>query len=181
VKTFLCAGAVLMCLAGSGVATAQSTPTSSQPTARDYFNELRTANAFNHYGDEYACFPDEDNGGFAIVAKSKDIEKMLAANAKPGEKRQSIGEASLIVQSYFKGVANEQHLYEPVSKNSDVQWRVEFKSPFHGKMVYAVNWTTGRYRLLVYAFDYSKTAPAEEVLGKCEVIHPWSLPPTPNK
>jgi hypothetical protein len=181
VKTFPCACAVLMCLAASGAATAQSALASSQLTARDYFNELRDANAFNHYGDEYACFPDEDKGGFVIVAKTKDIEKMMAANAKPGEKRESLGGTGLIVQSYFKGVANQQLLYEPVSKNSDAEWSLEFKSPLHGKMVYAFNWTTGRYRLQVYALDHSKTAPAEELSGKCELIHPWSPPPPSDK
>jgi hypothetical protein len=77
----------LMFLAASGAATVQSASGSPQPTGRDYFNELRDANAFNHYGDEYVCFPDEDEGNFAIVAKSKDIEKMKAApSGKAGAK-----------------------------------------------------------------------------------------------
>jgi hypothetical protein len=39
----------LMCIVVSVPATAQ--------TAREYFNELRDANAFNHYGDQYVVFP----------------------------------------------------------------------------------------------------------------------------
>jgi hypothetical protein len=180
VKTFSCSCLLLVCLAAS-VAITQNPPGSSKLTARDYFKELRDANTFTHFGDEYVCFPDEDNGGFAIMAKSKDIEKMKAATAKPGEKRESLGDATLIVQSYFKGVANQPLLYDPVSKDSDVKWSLEFKSPIHGKMVYAINWTTGRYRLLIYALDHSRTVPAEEISGKCELIHPWSPPPTSDK
>jgi hypothetical protein len=174
VKTLLCTCLMLASLAAS----AQKALENSKLTARDYFNELRDANAFNHYGDEYVCFPDEDTGGFAIVAKGKDVEKMMAENSKPGEKQKPLGEATLIVQIYSKGVASAQpQLFDPVDKNSDVQWSMEFGSPMHGKMVYAFNWTTGRYRLLVYALDRSKTIPAAETSGKCEVIHPWSPPP----
>ena len=66
-------------------------------STRDYFNELRDANAFNHYGDEYVCFPDNDTGGFAVVARTKDIEKM-AAN-KGANPKSSLGD-DLVVQPY---------------------------------------------------------------------------------
>ena len=145
-------------------------------TARGYFNELRDANAFKHYGDEYVCFPDEDKGGFAIIAKTKDIEEMVAANNK-GVKPKPLGDA-LVVQPYFKGVPSGQPgIFDKADKDSDLQWNLEFKSPMHGKMVYLINWTTGRYRLQVYALDHSKTFPASEVSGKCELIHPWPAPP----
>jgi hypothetical protein len=169
--------AASMCLAASGAASGQSAPASLQPTGRDYFNELRDANAFNHYGDEYACFPDEDKGNFVVVAKTKDIEKMMAANSKTGAKPKPLGGEGLSVQTYSKGVASGQEIYDKVDKDSDERWSLEFKSPLHGKMVYMINWTTGRYRLLVFALDHSKTIPAAEISGKCELIHPWSPPP----
>ena len=141
-------------------------------TGRGYFDELRDANAFNHYGDEYVCFPDEDRGNFAIVAKTKDVEKMVGANSKAGAKpRMADG---LVVHTYFKGVSTGQQIFDKVDKDSDEGWSLEFKSPMHGKMVYRINWTTGRYRLLVYALNHSKTMPASEASGKCELIHPWS-------
>ena len=34
---------------------------SQDMTGREYFNELKTSNAFNHFSDEYVCFHD-DNG-----------------------------------------------------------------------------------------------------------------------
>ena len=154
-------------------ASAQGNP----QTARDYFNEPRDANAFNHYGDEYVCFPDEDKGSFAVVARTKDIEKMSAANdKKKGVKPKSLGDA-LVVHPYFKGVATGPQILDKEEKNSDDAWGVEFKSPMHGKAVYRINWITGRYRYLIYALDHSKTIPAAEISGKCELIHPWSPPP----
>jgi hypothetical protein len=43
--------------------------------------------------------------------------------------------------------------------------------PFHARMVYSINWATGRYRLQVYALDRSKFIPAAEGSGQCELIH----------
>src|SRR5256885_11110080 len=127
-----------MCISASGAATAQ--------TAREYFNELRDANAFTHYSDEYVCFPDDDKGGFVVIAKTKDIEKRMAANSKSGAKPKPLGE-HLVVRSYFKGVASDMTLYEKMEKDSDERWSLEFKSPLRGKTVYLINWATGRYRL----------------------------------
>lgn len=45
----------------------------SGQTAHDYFNELKAANTFNHYRDEYVCFADEDVPSFAIIAKVSDV------------------------------------------------------------------------------------------------------------
>jgi len=156
---------VLACCIVPGVATAQ--------TARTYFSELRAAKALGHYGDEYVCFPDEDKGGFDIVAKTKDIDKMMTAATGVTPKR--LGNDALVVKRYFKGVASGQpSLFEKVSKDSDEEWGLDFKSPFRGKMVYLFNWTTGRYRLEVFNLGRSKTLPAATSSGKCELIHPWS-------
>lgn len=167
---------VLLCSIVSRAANAQTASGNLQPTARDYFNELRDANAFTHYGDEYVCFPDEEKGNFTIIARTKDIEKMEAAYRKPGEKPKALGD-ELVEQPYYKGVASGTTLYEKVEKDSDEKWSVEFKSPLHGKEVYLINWITGRYRLQIFALDHSKTLPSFEASGKCEIIHPWSPPP----
>jgi hypothetical protein len=160
----------LLFISASGIAVAQ--------TAREYFNELRDSNAFTHYADEYVCFLDKDQGGFAVIAKTKDIEKMMAANRKAGTKPEPPLDENLVVKTYFKGVASDTTLYERIDKDSDERWSLEYKSPFHGKTVYSINWVTGRYRLLVYALDRSKTVPAAENFGKCELIHPWAPPPS---
>ena len=159
--------AVLICVSASGAAMAQ--------TSREYFNELRDANAFTHYGDEYVCFHDDDTGGFAVVSTSKSIEKRMAENSKIGAKPKPLREEILVVTTYFKGGANATQLYEKMDKDSDERWGLEFKSPpplLHGKIVYMFNWATGRYRLQVFALDHSKTVPASENSGKCELIHP---------
>lgn len=160
----------LLCL----TAFAQTTHTTH--TAREYFNELRDANAFNHYGDEYVCFPDEDKGGFVVIARSKDIDKMVAANNK-GKKPKFLGDV-LVVQPYYKGVSSGTQIFEKADKDSEEEWSLEVKSPkWHGKIVYMVNWITGRYRMLIYSLERSDTIPSNEVSGKCELIHPWSPPP----
>ncbi len=102
----------LLFISVSGVAIAQTT--------RQYYNELRDSNAFNHYADEYVCFPDKDEGGFAIIAKTTDIEKRRAANHKAGTKPEPPMGDYLVVRTYFKGVASDDPLlYEKVDKDSD--------------------------------------------------------------
>jgi len=145
-------------------------------TAREYFSELRDLNHFTRYSDEYVCFHDEDKGGFAVIARTKDIETRMAAARKAGTKIGTPLGDKLVVQKYFKGVANDPAIYEKIDKNSDEGWGLKFDSPIHGKTVYLMNWTTGRYRFLVYALDRSKTVPASEMSGKCELIHPWVSP-----
>jgi hypothetical protein len=66
-----------ICSIASRLVTAQSASGSQRLTARHYFNELRDANAFNHYGDEYVCFPDEDRGNFTVIAKTKGRRRWL--------------------------------------------------------------------------------------------------------
>jgi hypothetical protein len=42
-------------------------------TAREYFNELKAANAFNRYSDEYVCFRDDDVPSFVVIARGSSI------------------------------------------------------------------------------------------------------------
>ncbi|MGI8958792.1 MAG: hypothetical protein ACR2IV_03320 [Bryobacteraceae bacterium] len=77
----------------------------------------------------------------------------------------------LVVETYYKGVSNKTELYEPVGKEG-TDWDIQFNSPMHGKMLYSINWVTGRYRLTVYLLDKSKIIPAAQKFGKCELIHP---------
>ena len=81
------------------------------------------------------------------------------------------GKDVLFVETYYKGVSNKTEVYEPVGKDG-TGWDIEFGYPLHGRMLYSINWTTGRYRLSPYALDYNKKVPASQTYGKCEVIHP---------
>jgi hypothetical protein len=145
-------------------------------TAHDYFNELKAANTFNHYKDEYVCFSDEELPSFSVIARVSDvIVDMKKAGDTEGIKKMVQAKDSLLVQTYFKSVASDGYLYEPVKKvlaDDSREYFVEFKSPKPGKMVYAINWTTGRYLLRVYIFQNSRTIPAKEGSGRCELIHP---------
>jgi hypothetical protein len=119
------------------------------------------------------CFHDVGKGNFSIVAKTKDIEKMMAANSKGDAKPKPLETDALVVQNYVKGVAGATLIFEKMDKDSDERWSMEFKSPLHGRIVYMFNWTTGRYRHQVFALEHSKSLPAAEDYGKCELIHPW--------
>jgi len=147
-------------------------------TGRDYYNELKATNAetnaLNHYGDEYVCFEDSDAPSFAVIAKAShviDMIKQAGAKAEAKKLEQSDMKNDLFVQGYFKGVAAKQQVYEATGTQG-TDYSIEFGQPFHGKMVYSINWATGRYRLRVYMLDKSKTAPGLEMFGKCELIHP---------
>jgi hypothetical protein len=147
------------------------TSAADSQTARAYYNEILNADGFNRYMDEYVCFPDEEGGNFAVIARTTDIQKRMAANHKAGAKPDIPLGDSLVVTTYFKGVASEPAAYQKVDKDSNSTWKIEYDAPLHGRNVYFINWLTGRYRFLVYALDHSESLPAAETSGKCELIH----------
>ena len=144
--------------------------------ARDYFNELKAANTFSHYKDEYVCFRDDDVPTFMVVAKGSDvIEMKKKAGDLAGSRQLADSKDLLFLQSYYKGVASEEFIYEPAKKDvadDNREYSIEFKSPFPDKMVYTINWATGRYLQRVYMYQKSRTIPSKEGSGKCELIHP---------
>src|SRR5260370_2273674 len=97
------------------LAVALSTPAQ---TARDYFKELKAANTFNHYKDEYVCFRDDDVPTFAIIAKGSDVIDTMKKNGEKGTKMMLPVKDSLFVQTYYKGVGSEEYIYEPVKKDT---------------------------------------------------------------
>jgi hypothetical protein len=157
------------------LALALSTPAQTQ-TGRDYFNELKAANAFNHYRDEYVCFRDDDTPTFAVIAKVGDIIKdMEKANDAASVKTMALLKNDLFVKTYYKGVGSEDYIYEAANESQtddNREYFIEFKGPSPGKMVYSINWTTGRYLLRVYMFQKSRVVPSADGAGKCELIHP---------
>jgi hypothetical protein len=142
-----------------------------QMTARDYYNELKTAGEFGHYGDEYACFNDDESGNFVVMARVVDIiQEMEKTGDTDGVKTMLPAKDLVLVRSYKKGVQGEILNYEPEG-DSDTRYSIEFGQPFHGKMRYSFNWTTGRYILEVFYLKNSSTVPAVTGTGKCELIH----------
>jgi len=156
-----------LALMSAASSLAQNTPR----TARDYYNELKAANNFNHYKDTFVCFSDDDTPSFAVISRGSDInEEMKEAGAVP-DKTVLQARNLLFVETYYEGVSNKTVVYVPVGRDG-TDWDIEFNSPIHGRMLYSINWTTGRYRLSVYALDRSKTIPTAQTFGKCELIHP---------
>jgi hypothetical protein len=142
-------------------------------TARYYFDELKNTGAFNRYSDEYACFAHSDAPSFAVMSTTDSIlQRMKRSGESISRAMAQEMKGGLSVQTYFKGVANKVIIYdeEKNTEGADHTYSIEFGSPFHGKMVYQINWTTGRYRLKVLAAN--KAVPASEAAGQCELIHP---------
>lgn len=164
---------VVLVLMGAAAVFAQDKPL----TARDYFNELKAANNFNRYSDTWVCFRDDDSPSFAVMSRGTDILDEMKKVGHTPEKPVLLAKNELFVQTYFKGVANSLDPYDPVPGKEGTDWDIEFGKPLHGRIVYSINWKTGRYRMLTYALDYNKTQPAYESSGKCELIHMNSLPP----
>jgi hypothetical protein len=139
-------------------------------TAREYYEELKTANTFVHVKDVYACFRDDDQPSFAVMARGSDvIDEMKRAGVTP-TKAVMAGKNELVVETFYKGVSNKTEIFDPVGTDG-TDYDVQFDKPFHGRILYSINWATGRYRMMVYALDHRKALPAYEVSGRCEVIH----------
>ena len=111
---------------------------------------------------------------FTTVAKATDVIQMMkkagaTANAKKLE--QSLVKDSLFVQKYYKGVGAGEHIYDAVGTEG-TDFMIVVKSPLNVKETYSINWATGRYHDMLYDLDQSKTVPAIDYWGKCELIHP---------
>lgn len=164
---FLGTGAFVLVLAA---------PSTAQ-TAREYFTELKAANTFNHYKDEYVCFRDDDVPSFAVVAKIDDIiDHMKKSGETTGAKDLTAAKGGLIVETYYKGVSNKADIFDPAKRDDSLgntkDYSYEFAGKTPGKILYSINWATGRYRERVYMYQKSKAVPAVEGSGKCELIHP---------
>jgi hypothetical protein len=145
--------------------------------ARDYFIELRDLNTFKHYTEKYVCFLDgNDEQGFATMSTFADIRDAMSRNGEKGGLKRAAKHDGLLVQTYFKGVANgdEPTIYDRVT---DTKYQIDLNMEgHHVRAIYLINWGTGRYRFQIFALDIVKEAPAEEVSGKCELIHPNDVP-----
>jgi hypothetical protein len=143
----------------------------AQLAARDYYNELKTAHAFGRYADEYVCFNDEEAVSFAVLGRASDMiaNGMEMPNGTAADQKAFLG--FLFVRNYVKGVEGDTNVYQRVGEST--RYDIEFNAPIHnGRMVYSMNWVTGRYVLQVFAQDKSKSVPVASTGGKCEFIHP---------
>jgi hypothetical protein len=159
-------------LLGLGIAAS-----ASAQTAREYFKELNAANTFNRYKDEYVCFRDDDVPSFAVIARVGDIiDHMKKSGDTAGVKNLEAAKDGLIVETYYKGVSSGTNVFslakrdDPSGDGKDYSY--EFAGDNPGKMVYSINWVTGRYLQRLYMYQQSKSTAAREGSGKCEPIHP---------
>jgi hypothetical protein len=158
----------ITCLALSVLGITLST---AAQTAHDYFKELKDANAFNHYNDEYVCFRDDDVPSFDVVAKVSTVIDILKGTDNPVAKDMLPYKNDILVQTYTKGVAlGKAEVYEHVAK-TDSDYELVFMKPMHGRIVFSFNWLTGRYRWTLYDLDHNKDVATHDRSGKCELIH----------
>lgn len=139
-------------------------------TPRQYFEELKAVNGFNHYSDEYVCFEsDAAMVQFYVVSKvSSTIQRMKKNNNLSGARLGEGFKNDLSVQIYYKGVLSDTDFYNPVGTEGIVYSALVGKPSAHIGQVFSFNWSTGRYRRTVYR----EKVPVFEFAGKCELIHP---------
>lgn len=148
----------------------------SAQTAQEYFKELKAANTFNHYSDEYVCFRDDDVPSFAVVAKVVDVIEHMKQNGEKASENLQAARNSLIVETYYKGVSSGTKIFDLTKRHDSFgdskDYSFEFGGKHPGKMLYSINWATGRYLLRVYMYEKSGTVASAEGSGRCELIHP---------
>jgi hypothetical protein len=153
---------------------AQETQTTQ--TARQYFTEMRDANSFTNAADKYVCFRDDDVPSFVVVASAEDVVGRMIQFGKETAAKDvaKTTKDGLFLRTYFKGTeTGDIQIFDKI----DGTYRIDFDAPIkHGRMVYQINWRTGRYRMEMYALDTSKVVPAYETSGKCELIHVGDKP-----
>jgi hypothetical protein len=169
---------------GLGALLAMSTngqsKTANPVTARDFYEELKAANEFKTYADEYVCFYDDDIPSFLVAAKGEDSLLLMAANGEKVTKETGTVKGHLFYKTYYKGVLTGDLEEMPPKKDSQSGDNISYQdkailrdSKATMTITYNVNWATGRIRFTVEAGTpgvrgYSN----HERYGKCEFIHP---------
>ena len=151
-------------------------------TARDYYNELNTANVFQTYADEYVCFYDDDIPSFAIVAKGEDVLRHMEQTNKSKPSREMMqAKDGLFLKTYYKGLLSGDADWFPrvkeVTGDTTVRYRTvgTMKSGWRLTATYTINWTTNRIWFLVETGSAGERGYSRnERFGKCELIHPWA-------
>lgn len=141
-------------------------------TAHQYFEELLSKNTFLGHKNKYVCFPDEDTGGFSVLAKKQDNKENIKMTVRYKKNQRETSGHYLLEQVYAKGKLSEQNIYMKTDKNNEIAWLMKRSFFYHGQTIYKINWTTGRYRLLIYGENHMGAIPSYVENGNCELIQP---------
>jgi hypothetical protein len=149
-------------------------------TARGYYEELKAANEFKTYADEYVCFYDDDIPSFLVVARGEDALQLMASNGEKGTKETNTVKGTLFYKTYYKGVLTGNLEEMPSKRDSQVGDNVTYQdkvilrdSKTAMTITYNVNWSTGRIRFTVETGTIGgRGYSSRERYGKCEFIHP---------
>ena len=126
-------------------------------TARDYYNELKAANEFKTYGDEYVCFFEDDVPSFLVAARGEDVIVLKESNGEPITKEFRAGATGhLFYKTYYKGVLTGNAAEMPPVKDASSYSNISYQASFTHRdnkttftITYSVNWATGRIRMTV--------------------------------
>ena len=153
--------------------------TNSNPTsARDYFNELKAANEFKTYSDEYVCFYEDDIPSFLVAARGEDVVQLMELNGERHSKELASVKGHLFYKTYYKGVLTGTLDDMPPTKELSSGSSASYQTVGNvkgGKLTatYIVNWATGRIRFTVETGTIGDRGYSiRERYGKCEFIHP---------
>lgn len=151
-------------------------PQTTEPTAREYYNELYKAGGLDQLADEYVCFQDTPEvGTFFLAARTKDIREMLTADgsfAKLQKSSQAIlSKEQLIVRGYAKGLPFPN--YDFYARDG-ASWigdeRLVDKNSPPIRMRLTISWETLRFKRAV---EFVGKPGAEiPVYGRCERVAP---------
>jgi hypothetical protein len=144
-------------------------------TAREYYEELLSVKGLNPIAT-FVCFPDDENEGFAIVARSSEFEATLKRKGLPVSKElqsslRNEKSEFLYWQTFHKGVLGAVWDLERGSSSSE--WSMKFDKAggkkTEGEIRVNITWPTLRYKLVVTMRD-AKGAATMNVYGRCEPI-----------
>ena len=157
---------IALALVVSGLTFAQTPP--DKPTARQYYDELRTVSGLNPLMT-VVCFRDDSPDFFEVLGFTKDFPATIKAKGlKPSPDAEIVtGESLLLSQAYSHGVKTMTSLLANDKDNPD-SWYDVYKSKGHKFRLVLTISPSGRYRRAVYV-DNKPTAAAGGY-GKCEPI-----------
>jgi hypothetical protein len=149
-------------------------PQATEPTARDYYNELYKAGGLDHMADEYVCFQDTPEvGTFFLFSRSDDIRKALMVDGSfqklPKATQTKFSTDILFVRGYSKGIPFKDYDFyskDGVSYVGD-ELIVDKNSP-HVRIRLTIQWETLRFKRAVEFIG--KPGADVNVYGKCERV-----------
>lgn len=145
-------------------------------TARDYYNEIYKAGGLDRMADQYACFPDEENGMFFIFSKSELVKEFLKEKGDyvtlPKDQRASLDKGFIYLRAYYKGIPREPIYFDKDGESYLYEAAMKDDKTAILRIRYTFNWATLRYEQTVGYYRHDVVMPSTEHrgYGRCEFV-----------